>query len=676
MARITTWTEQSVLSGDEVLAVDDGTSGKKVKVSTIWDNIPNVDTTVDGIEVTGKITVGSQTLGNSAGDQVIQAEFKNYNANDSYIRIIDERQEDGTDWTTASKRIQFGVDVSDHAFISADHDASGLRGLTLGTHNNAQVEEKFIVCDADGDVALYYDNAKKLETTSYGVDVTGALKADNYIALDGYSTPDGDSNPDFYITNYETAVDGQNLGIVSFRGQNSTGEVTNYASLIGYAPATGDGLESGAVHFSIRQPGDSYIQPLVVDVDGISVTGTVAASDGLTADYIDLTGGEATTATGNIACKEIVLNDPTSTNGGDDGTDQARIFTEEGSDNQTKLVLHAADDGNDQIVLRNGYGTSNTTDILVADINGIDVTGTVKGDSLTIDNGSGLTDAYIASATGKALLTVKSTHDGEVSEEVAGIEVGAKSLSYLDLKIPDDDDYDLRIAHSEANGSLINSLVDDLVLRSGAKVALQHGGSNTKLETTSTGIEVTGTVEADKIQFTAGSGDFASIATNINSTSTSLEFRLGDDDGDAYRWMFNHFQNSGYKEYMRLDVDQTDSNREQGTLRVEGTVAAHRFSADWEKADADSWSSFARDGTANVLYVQQGQDGVDIASFRKGATQPAQGTEVLGVKSDGIEVTGDIEATQSANGVVLKSPDGSRFRITVGNDGTLSTTEI
>jgi hypothetical protein len=241
------------------------------------------------------------------------------------------------------------------------------------------------------------------------------------------------------------------------------------------------------------------------------------------------------------------------------------------------------------------------------------------------------------------------------------------------------------------DGSL-TAFTGDLLLQTsssntGAKVALVNGG-NTRLETTSTGIDVTGTVEADNflvdtggyIAFEGeGSTDFASIRTVIDNDNgiTNLDFRLGDDDGDAFRWMFNHHINFGYREFMRLDVDTTDPNREQGTLRLEGTVSAHRFSADWEKADAESWSSFARDGNSNVLYVMQGQTDVDIASFRKGSTQPgSNGTEVLGVKHDGIEVTGDVEVKDSADGVILNSPDGSRFRITVGNDGTLSTTEL
>ena len=133
---------------------------------------------------------------------------------------------------------------------------------------------------------------------------------------------------------------------------------------------------------------------------------------------------------------------------------------------------------------------------------GIDVTGNVKGDSLTIDNGAGLTTAYVNSATGASILTVKSTYEGGTEwQNVGAIEVGGHDKAYIDLKKPDTDDTDLRLLH-DGDGSL-TAFSGDLLLQtttanSGGKVALVNGG-NTRLETTSTGIDVTGTVTADGV---------------------------------------------------------------------------------------------------------------------------------------------------------------------------------
>lgn len=41
-----------------------------------------------------------------------------------------------------------------------------------------------------------------------------------------------------------------------------------------------------------------------------------------------------------------------------------------------------------------------------------------------------------------------------------------------------------------------------------------------------------------------------------------------------------------------------------------------------------------------------------------------------------IKTANDVEITDATKGIILKSPDGSRFRVTVGNDGVLTTTEL
>jgi len=54
--------------------------------------------------------------------------------------------------------------------------------------------ETSIIAAANGLVKLYYDNSKKLETTSGGVDVTGMVQADQFALLDSEKATYGDSN--------------------------------------------------------------------------------------------------------------------------------------------------------------------------------------------------------------------------------------------------------------------------------------------------------------------------------------------------------------------------------------------------------------------------------------------------------------------------------------------------
>ena len=44
--------------------------------------------------------------------------------------------------------------------------------------------------------------------------------------------------------------------------------------------------------------------------------------------------------------------------------------------------------------------------------------------------------------------------------------------------------------------------------------------------------------------------------------------------------------------------------------------------------------------------------------------------------STGVDVTGDVKVVGSAVGVVLEAPDGGLWRITVANDGSLTTTSV
>ena len=226
------------------------------------------------IDVTGKAFVQSPALGETAGDQSIQADFKAINANNSYLRILDERLSDGTDWTTATKRIQFGIDTNDHAFVGTTQGEAGLRGLILGTHDTSGNEEVFIHCDSDAEVGLYFDNALKLATTATGIDVTGTVTASEGVlipegkklrlgsetdsaGLDIYEDPNGDS----FINQYgdgNLIVKGQNILLTNNSDQTLISTVANTAQLF-------------------NRNGDNEGLKLETTNTGIDVTGTVTA---------------------------------------------------------------------------------------------------------------------------------------------------------------------------------------------------------------------------------------------------------------------------------------------------------------------------------------------------------------------------------------------------------------
>ena len=76
---------------------------------------------------------------------------------------------------------------------------------------------------------------------------------------------------------------------------------------------------------------------------------------------------------------------------------------------------------------------------------------------------------------------------------------------------------------------------------------------------------------------------------------------------------------------------------------------------------------FSSGGTAS--YINTGTSG---GTIQFGA--PA--TNVTNINVQGTSSAEELESTVSANGLILKSPDGTRYRVTVANGGTLSVSAV
>ena len=117
-----------------------------------------------------------------------------------------------------------------------------------------------------------------LQVEHLGIDVTGKIECDTSLQITSSGT-DVDAMPDFYMTNIETAVAEQNLGMISFRGYNlaTTPEITNYADVYAQQVVVTDGAEEGKLVFDVLGAG-AKVEALTVTKDGIDVTGTIAAN--------------------------------------------------------------------------------------------------------------------------------------------------------------------------------------------------------------------------------------------------------------------------------------------------------------------------------------------------------------------------------------------------------------
>ena len=126
-------------------------------------------------------TVDVTTLGTVEASKVVTAD-----ANGDVTFPDGEKLKLGT-----SGDLEIFHDGSDSYIDDAGTGRLHLRGndqVTLGKYTG----ENMVIAVADGQVELYYDSTKRIETTSVGADVTGELIADSYnetyVALSGTTT--------------------------------------------------------------------------------------------------------------------------------------------------------------------------------------------------------------------------------------------------------------------------------------------------------------------------------------------------------------------------------------------------------------------------------------------------------------------------------------------------------
>jgi len=134
------------------------------------------------------------------------------------------------------------------------------------------------------------------------------------------------------------------------------------------------------------------------------------------------------------------------------------------------------------------------------------------------------------------------------------------------------------------------------------------------------------------------------VATQMSSSRTSilyLDIDGTNTDGGGGEIVFSTSASSG---------DLTNYN-----AKVTGT----RVSGDGGDSELGFWTTLVSDNVASqqrMVITKEGNVGI-------GTSSPASKLEVDG---------GDVEVSDSLNGLILKSPDGTRYRVTVANGGTLT----
>ena len=92
--------------------------------------------------------------------------------------------------------------------------------------------------------------------------------------------------------------------------------------------------------------------------------------------------------------------------------------------------------------------------------------------------------------------------------------------------------------------------------------------------------------------------------------------------------------------------------------------------------NTEPYFALQRNGGSNGVGVLRLMDGGDL-KFDTGATGAGQTTRLTIDGTNGnATFEGDIEVENSTDGLILESPDGTRYRVTVANGGTLSVSAV
>jgi hypothetical protein len=207
-----------------------------------------------------KLQVHSPALGTTAGDQVYQSMFYGSNGNGSYLEIKDVRDINGTDWTSAGKRIQLRIDSTYMGYIQFNGYNNNY-GISFGTGGTTSapgdVSQRMVITSA-GQVTINNNAAASTAATNFRV---YGYDSDSYFRL-GNNTS---NSLDIELTRSDAAtmfsVDGHS-GIAYFAGSVGIGNTSPTAKLqVGaeaHGSATGIEVAAGTSGANLLAIDDTY----------------------------------------------------------------------------------------------------------------------------------------------------------------------------------------------------------------------------------------------------------------------------------------------------------------------------------------------------------------------------------------------------------------------------------
>ena len=546
-------------------------------VRLYYEGVERLQTNTYGVEVTGQLVANGGIV--VYNDQSIEMGGADY-ANAHNFTIVT----DGTDTTLTETTRDVYFKVADNFIIQDDQ---GLVNL--------------FVANTSGEVTLYYNNDEKLQTTSYGVEVTGEANTGTIrVRGDAYFDGSGALNSNKLVweannevLNFENNVKatfGTNDNLqIHFDGANSMIQDAGAGSLV----IEGTDLHLRAAdnspylvgtdnaHVKLYSPVDGNEQARIDD-DGVHINNE-ANTGTLTVRNTSLFQNNITieSATGSVTWTKS-----TSTLNFDDnnfatfGTSGDLSIYHSGSHSYVQNTLGELFIQGDGITLRSFTDTENylTADLngavtlyhdnvikLTTDTNGIIANGTVFADGLDMGNND------IIALGDNDNFTIFTNDAGESILRETG--AGSMLLQANNLILEDTDGNDY------------------LFGTAGGAVSLTYAGT-TKFATTSGGIDVDGTAVTNGLQVDglsdlngnvdlgAGTGSTISFIGRVDTTINPNANNSHDLGSDALRWNNLWLGGTGTIDILVAESDATfESNVAiQDSLSVTNSVDATSFS--------------------------------------------------------------------------------------------------
>jgi hypothetical protein len=228
------------------------------------------------------------------------------------------------------------------------------------------------------------------------------------------------------------------------------------------------------------------------------------------------------------------------------------------------------------------------------------------------------------------------------------------------------------------------------------------GNVTTSGSITGTGVLTLGSAAASNINLTPGTTGFVDIAkaSATGVRETILRAKVSDAGNDAFhiynatglngsfapgfsgsRFSSNLFamsftgqtdaaNDSGTSPLIRFDARRTNSQTDPNSGTFSNVETRPLFG--WEKGDGSSVGQVSAAGVWSLFAT------TSSTSTTTGALVVSGGAGIAGNINAGgtIKANSDIEVTDSTKGIILKSPNGTRYRVTVSDLGILSTASL